>query len=108
MPPPDEETSVSYSVKELLREIKSSVDKLYGKLDAKADRTEVMGLSQELQVERRRINDLEAHRAADVEAQEARERVQLEHREKRNFLWPLVCSVLLVAIAGLGLILSYK
>lgn len=90
----EEENTVHYSVKELLAEIKSAVDKMYGKLDGKADRSEVAALAQRIDHESGRIDGLERET-------EHQSRSKQENTEWRRYLWPLVLTLVLV---GLGVV----
>lgn len=58
--------SISYSIKELLDGIKTSIDRLYVKLDTKADRTELVELSKKVQYDSKRVDVLETTRQVEV------------------------------------------
>lgn len=84
------EPSVVYGIKELLAEIRDSVHRLDGKLDTKADKATVDGLST-------RVSDLESWRTSrsGAESQKARD------SDYRRWLLPLMVSVILSAPAWL-------
>jgi hypothetical protein len=111
---PDDDATVSYTVKELLTDLKGSVDKLHGKLDTKADRLQVDAL--DLQVKentkdiielRQRQHDHDNWRAA-TEVEQARQREAAEKASERKIEWwkwllGAVASALLILIGALQL-----
>ncbi len=88
----DDDAVVSYSVKELLSDIKGSIDRMYGKLDSKADRSEVTELANQLSVERHRINKLETGHQAD-------RRVNETFTEWKRYVVPTLLAVALLVVA---------
>jgi hypothetical protein len=95
MPDNEEIASITYTVKELLSDIRGSLGRLEGKLDTKADRTEVVELIHRIEVESSRITAVETH----VNAQKI---VVAETKEWHRFIWPFVTSLALVALALLA------
>lgn len=95
MPDSDDTASVSYTVKELLNDIRGSLGRLEGKLDAKADRTEVVELIHRIEVESSRITAVETH----INAQKI---VVAETKEWHRFIWPFVTSLALIAVGLLA------
>lgn len=92
---------VSYSVKELLGEIKSSIDRLDVKLSSKADREEVLALTSQLA---RDVRDLDARlhherQRIDQLAQhdEAEDRAHTNTREWRKWVIPVLVSIVVAA-----------
>lgn len=112
MPQPHDEDRdssivISYSVKELLGEIKSSIDRLDLKLSTKADREEVLTITSQLQ---RDIRDLDArlhHERTRIDAivktDEVEEKAASKASEWRKWSIPVVLTVLLVVLAVLQL-----
>lgn len=102
MPPDgDDMASITYSVKELLSDIRGSLGRLEGKLDAKADRSEVAELIRRVDAESNRITAIETHintqSKADVEA-----------KEWKRFVLPTCLSVIVVAISILSWLYPHK
>ena len=95
MPDNDDAASISYTVKELLNDIRGSLGRLEGKLDAKADRTEVVELIHRIEIESSRITAVETH----VNAQKL---VVAETKEWHRFIWPFLTSIALVGLALLA------
>jgi hypothetical protein len=103
----DSSSVVSYSVKELLGEIKSSIDRLDIKLTAKADREEVLSITSQLQ---RDVRDLDARLHHErtridgiVKAEEVEDKVASKTTEWRRWSIPTLLTVLLVVLAILQL-----
>lgn len=100
-PDSDDMASITYSVKELLSDIRGSLGRLEGKLDAKADRSEVAELIRRVDAESNRITAIETHintqSKADVEA-----------KEWKRFVWPTFLSVIVVAISLLSWLYPHK
>jgi hypothetical protein len=91
MPENDEMASITYTVKELLSDIRGSLGRLEGKLDAKADRSEVTELIHRIEEESRRITAVEAHITTQ-------QKVSDETKEWHKFVWPMIASVALIAL----------
>lgn len=90
--------TISYSIKELLDGIKSSIDKVYGKLDTKADRSEVVDLAQRVNHESKRVDALETTRS--VERRSAN-----DNREWTRWLVP---SLIALAMLGVSLLQTLR
>jgi uncharacterized circularly permuted ATP-grasp superfamily protein len=88
--------TVSYSIKELLDGIKTSIDRLYGKLDTKADRSEVLELSRQINHESKRVDALET--TYKVETQN-----ESEHREWTKWLIPAIIAIAMLGVSILQL-----
>lgn len=95
MPDNDDMASITYSVKELLSDIRGSLGRLEGKLDAKADRTEVTELIRRVEAESNRITVIEAHISTQKEA-------EVKTTEWKRFIWPTVLSVVVIVITLLA------
>lgn len=95
MPDNDDVASITYTVKELLNDIRGSLGRLEGKLDAKADRSEVAELMHRIDQESTRITVVEAH----VNAQK---QVAAENKEWHRFIWPTLASLALIALGLLA------
>lgn len=102
-------TSVSYSVKELFEEIKTSLEKLDTKLNNKASRDELQVLASELQHEVNELNtQLSTHRGRIDKLEAAREMEEKANNavsEWKKWALPVVLSVVLVV---LGVMQLYK
>jgi hypothetical protein len=94
MPHDDDMASITYTVKELLSDIRGSLGRLEGKLDAKADRSEVIDLIHRIEEESRRITTIETHITTQKQISD-------DTREWHRFVWPCIASIALVALAVL-------
>jgi hypothetical protein len=92
MPDNDDMASITYTVKELLNDIRGSLGRLEGKLDAKADRSEVVELIHRIEEESRRITTIETHIGAQ-------QKIEDQTKEWHKFVWPLIASAVLVGLA---------
>lgn len=101
MPDSDDMASITYSVKELLSDIRGSLGRLEGKLDAKADRTEVAELIRRVDTESNRITAIETHIATKSDADE-------RNTEWKRFVWPTLLSVVVVAVSVLSWLYPHK
>ncbi|TAK82635.1 MAG: hypothetical protein EPO09_21570 [Aquabacterium sp.] len=88
----DDDAVVSYSVKELLQDIKGSVDKLYGKIDSKADYEQVEDLARQVVDVRSRVDRIELDIQVETERQTAL-------TEWRRYAIPTVLTVALLVVA---------
>lgn len=91
----DEENAggtISYSIKELLDGIKSSVDRLYGKLDTKADRSELLDLTKRVNHESKRVDILETTRNVEARNEE-------NSREWTKWLVPSILTVAMLVVS---------
>jgi len=95
MPDNDDMASITYTVKELLSDIRGSLGRLEGKLDAKADRSEVLELMRRIEHESDRIDVVEGHIKVQRE-------VTAENKEWHRFVWPFLASVALITLALLS------
>lgn len=93
--------TVSYSIKELLDGIKTSIDRLYGKLDTKADRSEVAELSRQMDHESRRIDTLENTRDADA-------RSDNRMQEWQRWAIPVLITIAMLAVSIIQLMKGGK
>lgn len=94
----DEEAggTISYSIRELLDGIKSSIDRLYGKLDTKADRSDVLELSKRINHESKRVDVLET--TYRVETQNDN-----QQREWTKWLIPAIIALAMLGVSVLQL-----
>lgn len=90
--------TISYSIKELLDGIKSSIDKVYGKLDTKADRSEVIDLAQRVNNESKRVDALETTRRVE----------QTNTANNREWTRWVVPSLIALAMLGVTLLQTFK
>lgn len=101
----DEPNIVSYTVKELLSEIRSKLDHLTGALDAKADRSDVAAVHQ-------RIDHLDQRLDSVEREQEHQSRSKTETTEARRFKVPLQLSIFMAVLAlmtlGIGILTLVK
>lgn len=88
--------TVSYSIKELLDGIKTSIDRLYVKLDTKADRSEVTDLSKRVSHESKRVDALET--TYRVESQ-----TEANSREWTKWLVPSLIAIAMLAVSVIQL-----
>lgn len=93
--------TVSYSIKELLDGIRTSIDRLYGKLDTKADRSEVIELSQRVNNESKRIDTLETSREVET-------RSDSQHRDWNRWVIPVLITIAMLAVSIIQLMRSGK
>ena len=93
---PDDDAVVSYTVKELLRDIKGSVDQLNGKMDAKADKAEVLQLTKVVDTHDDRLGGVET-RVTVLETQ----RVSDERTDAQQGGWLKWTVTTLIALAVL-------
>lgn len=93
--------SISYSIKELLDGIKTSIDRLYGKLDTKADRTEVVELSKRIMHESKRVDVLETTRHEELRHDE-------KSREWTKWIIPALIALAMLGVSVLQLMRSGK
>jgi hypothetical protein len=84
--------SVSYSIKELLDGIKTSIDRLYGKLDTKADRSEVLELSRQISQESKRVDALETTYRVETKSES-------DHKEWTKWLIPALIAVAMLGVS---------
>lgn len=91
MPDSDDMASITYTVKELLSDIRGSLGRLEGKLDAKADRTEVNDLIRRVESESNRITAIETLITTQ-------EKVEGKNAEWKRFVWPTIISIVVIAI----------
>lgn len=100
-------TSVSYSVKELFEEIKTSLDKLDVKISNKASRDELQTLASELQHEVNELNNRLASQRGRIDrleaAKELAEKTTNAVSEWKRWLWPFLLTIALVVIAVMQL-----
>jgi DNA repair exonuclease SbcCD ATPase subunit len=100
-------TSVSYSVKELFEEIKTSLDKLDTKLSSKASRDELQALASELQHEVNELNNRLASQRGRIDrleaAKELAEKTTNAVSEWKKWFLPTLLTIALVVIAILQL-----
>lgn len=89
--PDDDMASITYTVKELLSDIRGSLGRLEGKLDAKADRSEVAELIRRVDAESNRITVIETHITTQT-------KVEAETKEWHRFIWPMIATVALVVL----------
>lgn len=101
MPDSDDMASITYTVKELLSDIRGSLGRLEGKLDAKADRTEVNDLIRRVESESNRITAIETLITTQ-------ERVEVNNTEWRRFVWPTVLSIVVIAVTLLAWLVPMK
>jgi len=95
MPDNEDPASISYTVKELLSDIRGSLGRLEGKLDAKADRTEVADLIRRVDAESNRITVIETHISTQT-------KVEGEAKEWKRFVYPTILSIIVVVISLLA------
>lgn len=95
MPDSDDMASITYSVKELLSDIRGSLGRLEGKLDAKADRSEVNELIRRVDAESNRITAIETLITTQ-------EKVDVKKKEWTRFIWPTALSLVVIAITLLA------
>lgn len=95
MPDSEEVASITYSVKELLSDIRGSLGRLEGKLDAKADRSEVAELIRRVDSESNRITAIETHINTQT-------KIDGETKEWKRFIYPTILSVVVVVISLLA------
>ena len=88
----DDNAVVSYSVKELLQDIKGSVDKLHGRIDGKADHEQVEDAIRQIAHERGRVDKLETLMQLEAGKQTAM-------TEWRRYAIPTVLTVALLVVA---------
>lgn len=84
--------TVSYSIKELLDGIKTSIDRLYGKLDTKADRSEVLELSRQLSQESKRVDALETTYKVETKN-------ETEQREWTRWVVPAIIAIAMLGVS---------
>lgn len=103
MTPAEDSSVVGYTTKELFEEIKRSIEKLHEKIDAKANRAELLELARELDELRtqltelqRLINELEAGRHVEV-------RTQAAMQEWKRWSIPVVLTIALLVVAVIQL-----
>lgn len=109
MPQDDEEPNVvSYSVKELLAEIKTSIDKLDSKLGSKADREEVQTLAGQLQQEVQELNRQLNHERSRIDnlvnADAVESTATARLIEWRRWAIPVVLSVAMIIISTIQVV----
>lgn len=93
----DDENVVSYTVKELLADIKSSVEQLRGMLTTKADRADVEQLHRRIDATEGRI-DHESERINGLEKSvDHHERSKAERGSWRTWAVPSIATLVLVA-----------
>lgn len=95
MPDNDDMASITYTVKELLSDIRGSLGRLEGKLDSKADRSEVVELIGRIEQVNHRTTVIETHISTQKQ-------VVAETKEWHKFIWPFLTSMALVALALLA------
>lgn len=95
MPDSDDMASITYTVKELLSDIRGSLGRLEGKLDAKADRSEVAELIHRVDMESNRITAIESHITT-------RTKIDAEAKEWHRWIWPMVATVALIILGLLA------
>lgn len=95
MPDSDDMASITYTVKELLSDIRGSLGRLEGKLDAKADRSEVAELIRRVDSESNRITAIETHIATKSDVDEKNNE---KHRRWHEFVWPMLASAALIVL----------
>lgn len=95
MPDGDEMASITYTVKELLSDIRGSLGRLEGKLDAKADRSEVADLIRRVDQESNRITVIETHINTKSEVDEKNEE---KNWRWHQFIWPMIASIALIVL----------
>lgn len=93
--------TVSYSIKELLDGIKTSIDRLYIKLDTKADRSEVVELSRKVSHESKRVDALETTYRVENQNEAA-------SREWTKWLVPSLIAVAMLGVSILQLLRGGK
>lgn len=93
--------TISYSIRELLDGIKTSIDRLYGKLDTKADRTELVELSKRVSHESKRVDILETTRQVEVHHDE-------DHKEWTKWIVPTTLGILMFGVSVLQLMRGNK
>jgi|SRR5579859_664779 len=100
----DDEAQVTYTVKELLQGIKGSVDQLNGKMDAKADKADMIQLAKVVDTHDDRITHVES-RVTVVETQRETE-AQVNDRHIKWWQWvvPTLIGIATIIIGVLGLI----
>lgn len=95
----DHDATVSYSIKELLRDIKGSVDMLYGKVDRKADTDRVDQVEQVVLNHATRIDRIENRMTSEASH-------SASHTEWRRYLIPTVLAVVMAVVAVVDLFLK--
>lgn len=95
MPDSDDMASITYTVKELLSDIRGSLGRLEGKLDAKADRSEVAELIRRVDTESNRITAIETLITTQ-------EKADVKTTEWKRFIWPTVLSIVVIVITLLA------
>lgn len=101
MPDNEEVASITYSVKELLSDIRGSLGRLEGKLDAKADRSEVNELIRRVDAESNRITAIETHINTKIKAED-------EIKDWKRFVYPTVLTVVVIVIGLLTWLVPVK
>lgn len=99
---PDDDAVVSYTVKELLRDIKGSVDQLNGKMDAKADKADVIQLTKIVDTHDDRLGGVETRVTVLETQRDVNEKVDTQQVEWWKWLVPtlIALAVLIVSILG--------
>ena len=93
--------TISYSIKELLDGIKTSIDRIYVKLDTKADRSELLDLAKRVNHESKRVDVLETTR--NVEA-----RNEDNNREWTKWLIPSILTLAMLVVSVIQVLKSGK
>lgn len=93
----DSDVNVLHLINQWLARIESKLDTLTGKVDGKADRTELAALAQRVTHESDRIDGLQR----EVEHQT---RNKQETSEWRRYLVPMILTVVLVALGVVQLV----
>jgi len=99
---PDDDAVVSYTVKELLRDIKGSVDQLNGKMDAKADKSDVVQLTKVVDNHDERIGGVETRVTVLETQRDVTEKTDTQHGGwlKWAVTTLIALAVLVVSILG--------
>lgn len=102
--PEDDATTIRYSVKELLGDIKTSIDRLDGKLDTKADRAEVNMLFEKVEHANIEITDIRQEVVEIRQEVEHRKRSDAEITEWKRWITPVILALALLGVGVIQLI----
>lgn len=100
---PDDDATVNYTVKELLRDIKSAIDNLTGRLDAKADRVEVAQIVKVVDDHDVRLSNHDRRLTVIETRQETEAEVNDRTVEWWKWVIPTVLAVALLVVGVIGL-----
>jgi hypothetical protein len=101
-----DDNTVSYSVKELLAEIRDEMRRMLGLVEQKADRSEIATLHSRINTEAGRIDRIETHVEQEKRLKEEKDKAADRQTARRTWFWPTVASLLLVALTLVSVLLA--